>query len=572
MPRRTDFDPRIPRSTLKHPPLTPIRRLDFPTIQQAYTDDLLRQDFNAAKDWCYTGVGVLEWDAKMRDYLKNNDWRYPIVAREGTDERAMDMHVHEVVTLRDMLLSFEDPAAVVRLLAAPSTKIVSLTITEYGYRVPLNEGDHKLLELANQGVLEDPSLSMPESLDASCVKATVFGLILSALAMRHRLGRRPFTVMSCDNLPHNGDVAKKRVINAARDAPEIDESLCQWLEDEVKYPSTMVDRITPATSPQDISDLKEKAGIEDQWPVMCEPYKHWVIEDDFVDDARPPWETVGATLTKDVVSHELMKVRLLNVTHSAMCYPAILAGLTHVHEACLHSKIRSYLELVMLEEIAPTLRTNPEMREKSLCDRIPAYAQSVLERFENVAVKDQLERIAMDGSEKFRVQGSSVVREGLALGLPMDAFALYVASWTHFVKREVESGAEVKDMGAQGVTAPFRPGGSGLPAFLDMVDIFGDLAYDQTWRANVTRMYDTIAEHGMEFALDVVLGTVSAFPDSIRSDLRLDNPTRVNSMSEQNGDEAVVSVINPARLNALDPIMYTSEMLSAAESANVQSR
>ena len=147
MPRRTDFDPRIPRSTLKHPPLTPIRRLDFPTIQQAYTDDLLRQDFNAAKDWCYTGVGVLEWDAKMRDYLKNNDWRYPIVAREGTDERAMDMHVHEVVTLRDMLLSFEDPAAVVRLLAAPSTKIVSLTITEYGYRVPLNEGDHKLLEL-----------------------------------------------------------------------------------------------------------------------------------------------------------------------------------------------------------------------------------------------------------------------------------------------------------------------------------------------------------------------------------------------------------------------------------------
>ena len=118
-------------------------------------------------------MGVLEWDAKMRDYLKNNDWRYPIVAREGTDVDAMDMHVHEVCTLRDMLLSFEDPAAVVRLLAAPSTKIVSLTITEYGYRVPLNEGDHKLLELANQGVLDDPELSMPESIDAACAKATV---------------------------------------------------------------------------------------------------------------------------------------------------------------------------------------------------------------------------------------------------------------------------------------------------------------------------------------------------------------------------------------------------------------
>mmetsp|Transcript_7628 Transcript_7628/g.33637 ORF Transcript_7628/g.33637 Transcript_7628/m.33637 type:complete len:573 (+) Transcript_7628:76-1794(+) len=526
--------------------------------QQAYTDDLLRQDFDAAKDWCYTGVGVLEWDAKMRDYLKNNDWRYPIVAREGTDVDAMDMHVQEVVTLRDMLLSFEDPAAVVRLLAAPSTKIVSLTITEYGYRVPLNEGDHKLLELANQGVLDDPELSMPESIDAACAKATVFGLILAALAARHRLGRRPFTVMSCDNLPHNGEVAKKRVISAARDAPECDDALCAWLEEEVRYPSTMVDRITPATSPQDIADLKERTGIDDAWPVMCEPYKHWVIEDDFVDGQRPAWERVGALLVPDVRPHELMKVRLLNVTHSAMCYPAILAGLTHVHEACLHSKIRAYLELVMLEEIAPTLRANPEM-DKSLCDRIPSYARSVLERFENVAVKDQLDRIAMDGSEKFRVQGSGVIREGIALGLPMDAFALYVAAWAHFIRREVDAGVEVKDMGAQGVTAPFRPGGTGLPAFLDMVDIFGDLAMNLTWRQNVTRMFDTITEHGMEFALDVVLGTVSAFPDSIRSDLRLDNPARRETQLA--GDEAVVTVVNPARLASLDPIMYTSEML-----------
>ena len=141
----------------------------------------------------------------------------------------------------------------------------------------------------------------------------------------------------------------------------------------------------------------------------------------------------------------------------------------------------------------------------------------------------------------------------------MDAFALYVAAWAHFIKREVDAGVEVKDMGAQGVTAPFRPGGTGLPAFLDMVDIFGDLAMNLTWRQNVTRMFDTITEHGMEFALDVVLGTVSAFPDSIRSDLRLDNPARRETQLA--GDEAVVTVVNPARLASLDPIMYTSEML-----------
>ena len=522
MPRRTDFDPRIPRSTLKHPPLTPIRRLDFPTIQQAYTDDLLRQDFNAAKDWCYTGVGVLEWDAKMRDYLKNNNWRYPIVAREGTDERAMDMHVHEVVTLRDMLLSFEDPAAVVRLLAAPSTKIVSLTITEYGYRVPLNEGDHKLLELANQGVLEDPSLSMPESLDASCAKATVFGLILSALAMRHRLGRRPFTVMSCDNLPHNGDVAKKRVINAARDAPEIDESLCQWLEDEVKYPSTMVDRITPATSPQDVSDLKAKAGVDDQWPVMCEPYKHWVIEDDFVDGARPAWERVGALLVPDVRPHELMKVRLLNVTHSALCYVGSLAGLTNVHEAVTHKMIKPYLRRLMNEEIAASLRADPTMPEELLAV-LDEYTELVLSRFENVAVKDTLDRVAMDGSEKFRVQGREVIMERLAREGSVRGFALYVASWAHFLRRSVRDGEKIRDASAGLIAAPWDMdkentgvGTQGLEAFLDIEEVFGVLARHEGWREAVKREFADIDATGLEATL---LGAIFGVGHNSNADL-----------------------------------------------------
>ena len=329
-------------------------------------------------------------------------------------------------------------------------------------------------------------------------------------------------------------------------------------------------------TPADIADVEEKLGRRDEWPVMCEPYKHWVIEDDFVDGARPAWERVGALLVPDVRPHELMKVRLLNVTHSAMCYVGALAGLTHVHEAVTHKMIKPFLRRLMTEEIAASLVADPTMPGELLAV-LDEYVDLVLSRFENVAVKDTLDRVAMDGSEKFRVQGSGVIREGIALGLPMDAFALYVAAWAHFVKREVEAGVEVKDMGAQGVTAPFRPGGTGLPAFLDMVDIFGDLAMDLTWRQNVTRMYDTITEHGMEFALDVVLGTVSAFPDSIRSDLRLDNPARQAAAAQAQlaGDEekAVVSVVNPARLAALDPIMYTSEMLTGeGSSVNVNAR
>ena len=512
---------RYPRPPTREPRADPSVSRPPNSSQQAYTDDLLRQDFDAAKDWCYTGVGVLEWDAKMRDYLKNNDWRYPIVAREGTDVDAMDMHVQEVVTLRDMLLSFEDPAAVVRLLAAPSTKIVSLTITEYGYRVPLNEGDHKLLELANQGVLDDPELSMPESIDAACAKATVFGLILAALAARHRLGRRPFTVMSCDNLPHNGEVAKKRVISAARDAPECDDALCAWLEEEVRYPSTMVDRITPATSPQDIADLKERTGIDDAWPVMCEPYKHWVIEDDFVDGQRPAWERVGALLVPDVRPHELMKVRLLNVTHSAICYVGSLAGLTHVHEAVTHKMIKPFLRRLMTKEIAASLVADPTMPGELLAV-LDEYVDLVLSRFENVAVKDTLDRVAMDGSEKFRVQGREVIMERLAREGTVRGFALYVASWAHFLRSKVRAGEKIKDASAGLVTAPWEMdkenmgGTAGLEAFLDIEEIFGVLARHEGWREAVKREFLDIDQAGLEATL---LGAIFGVGHNSNADL-----------------------------------------------------
>ncbi len=512
---------RYPRPPTREPRADPSVSRPPNSSQQAYTDDLLRQDFDAAKDWCYTGVGVLEWDAKMRDYLKNNDWRYPIVAREGTDVHAMDMHVQEVVTLRDMLLSFEDPAAVVRLLAAPSTKIVSLTITEYGYRVPLNEGDHKLLELANQGVLDDPELSMPESIDAACAKATVFGLILAALAARHRLGRRPFTVMSCDNLPHNGEVAKKRVITAARDAPECDDGLCAWLEEEVRYPSTMVDRITPATSPQDIADLEQRTGIEDKWPVMCEPYKHWVIEDDFVDGQRPAWERVGALLVPDVRPHELMKVRLLNVTHSAICYVGSLAGLTHVHEAVTHKMIKPFLRRLMTKEIAASLVADPTMPGELLAV-LDEYVDLVLSRFENVAVKDTLDRVAMDGSEKFRVQGREVIMERLAREGQVRGFALYVASWAHFLRSKVRAGEKIKDASAGLVTAPWEMdkenagGTAGLEAFLDIEEIFGVLARHEGWREAVKREFLDIDQAGLEATL---LGAIFGVGHNSNADL-----------------------------------------------------
>ena len=492
-------------------------------------------DFEGTKRWCTTGVGVLDFDIKMRDYLKDNDFVYPVVSRLGETPEQMAMHVHDVSTLRDMILSFENPAAAVRLLASPSTKIVSLTITEFGYRVPINEGDRALVRFALEGALGDEGAAEGDAdqADARVAEAapetrgaTVFGIVLAALASRRRRGLRPFTIMSCDNLPHNGEVAKRRVLGAAADL-ELPAETQRWLEEEARFPSTMVDRITPATSPGDVAALKSAADVDDAWPVMCEPYKHWVIEDDFVDGERPAWERVGAVLVPDVRPHELMKVRLLNVGHSAMCYAGALAGCEHVHEAVTHKLIRPFLKRLMREEIAASLRADPSM--EALVPGLDAYADLVLSRFKNVAVKDTLTRIAMDGSEKFRVQGRAVVMEGLAAERTVRGFALYVAAWAHFLRKSIMQDVPVRDASAALVSAPWawargadakKDAASGgateatltvpaaraedaasLQAFLDIEEVFGVLAQHEGWRQAVAREYEDIANSGVEATL-----------------------------------------------------------------------
>ena len=508
MSRSRATSPRIAH-LFSHPvPPHPNHRPRLPLVlTQCYLNDLLASNFDVAKDWCYTGVGVMPNDAAMRDYLRVNDWSYPIVSRSGADADSMSVQVEDVLAMRDMILAYEDPVACIEAMANPDVKIVSLTITEFGYRVPLHNGDFCLIEQALNGMLTDDT----EPLVPESEQPTTFGVICAAAALRFTRGLRPFTLMSCDNLPHNGDVCRSRITGAAEElvcggicATNLDEFIV-WLQTQVRYPSTMVDRITPATSPEDIATLPAKFGIEDDWPVMCEPYKHWVIQDDFVDDERPPWEDIGAVVVTDVIPHELMKVRLLNVTHSAMCYAGILAGLDHVHEAVTHEKLRAFLMRVMLDEIGPTLKANAAMSDSPiLINGMREYAEMVLNRFENVAVKDQLRRIAMDGSEKFRVQGREVVLEGIALGLPMRGFALYVATWAAFLENEVRAGNQVQDMGGAAVTAAFQEGGSGLPSFLGMEEIFGDLAADDAWKAAVAELHAVVVDRGVVAALDIV--------------------------------------------------------------------
>jgi len=470
--------------------------------QQVFMDELMRAHFDETKHWAYTGVGVLPGDAHMRDYLIKNNFSYPVVSREGPDEEHMAIDVQNVITLRDMMLAYEDPKAAVMLLADPGMRIVTITITEYGYRVPLTDGDRTMIAAALNGDLD----TLPEE----CKQCTAFGIIISGLAARFHAGTRPFTVLSCDNLPHNGDVAKARVMEFTEHCDvtsafgECVPDFLNWVTDEVKFPSTMVDRITPATSPDDIAHLK-KHGVEDDWPVMCEPYKHWVVQDDFVDGARPAFEKVGAQMVSDVRPHELMKVRLLNVTHSALAYTGAMAGLECVHEAVCHEVLRPFLDHLMRDEIAPTLRADQSLVDAGLVSELDAYGALILSRFENVAVKDMINRIAMDGSEKFRVQGRPVVMEGRALGMQMKGFALYIASWAHFLKREVEAGAKVKDAGADLITPAWAPGGGGVDAFLDVVQVFGELSADAEWRGFVKEQFAAIESEGLTGAVQSLM-------------------------------------------------------------------
>mmetsp|Transcript_4140 Transcript_4140/g.16982 ORF Transcript_4140/g.16982 Transcript_4140/m.16982 type:complete len:629 (+) Transcript_4140:85-1971(+) len=492
--------------------------------QQAFMNELLDVNFDVAKNWCTTGVGVMPNDAGMRDYLRDNDWTYPIVARSGTDAGNMRAEVEEVYAIRDMILAFEDPIACIEAMASPDVKIVSLTITEFGYRVPLNSGDFKFIERALNGEM-DCETPYPEDME----KPSTFGIICASAAARFQRGLRPFTLMSCDNLPHNGDVCKGRMTSAAEElvcaglcSISLDEFVV-WLQNEVRYPSTMVDRITPATSWDDIATMPDKYGFEDNWPVMCEPYKHWVIEDDFVDGQRPAWERVGALLVPDVRPHELMKVRLLNVTHSAMCYVGALAGLTHVHEAVTHKMIKPFLRRLMTEEIAASLRADPTMPGELLAV-LDEYVDLVLSRFENVAVKDTLDRVAMDGSEKFRVQGREVIMERLAREGTVRGFALYVAAWAHFLRRAVRDGEKIRDASAGLVAAPWEmdkenaggPGTVGLEAFLDIEEVFGVLARHEGWRDAVKREFLDIDSAGLEATL---LGAIFGVGHNSNADL-----------------------------------------------------
>jgi mannitol 2-dehydrogenase len=417
--------------------------------QAMYLDRLLGQGGDPS--WSVCGVGTLPSDLTMQRALKPQDHLYTLVLK-GTDG---SVRPRVVGSISRYLHAPTDPEAVVARLTEPATRIVSLTITEGGYHVSDTTGEFEV------------SRDIAADLEPGAVPRTVFGLVTEALDRRRRAGTAGFTVVSCDNMPGNGGVARRSFVSFAElKNPE----LARWIDQNVTFPSSMVDRITPITSDQDRRDLSERFDVQDAWPVVAEPFVQWVLEDRFVDD-RPPLEDVGVQLVDDVQPYELMKLRLLNGSHQVLGYLGYLAGYRFVHEVCLDPAFARLLLRYMTDEATPTLPPLPGID-------LEDYRRTLLGRFANPNIRDTLARNCTDGSDRIPKFVLPVVRDQLRAGGDISVAITAVAAWARYLEGVDEQGHSypVQDRRWQQLSPLAARQRIQPDALLSLDDVFRDLA------------------------------------------------------------------------------------------------
>ena len=384
--------------------------------QALYLDDLLA--LPDTERWGECGLGVLTSDARMRDALESQDCLYTLAERSANKQTA-----RVIGSIVDYIYAPESREAAIEKMAAPETRIVSLTITEGGYFIDEGTGEFLANHPSIQHDLENPG-----------APSSSLGLIAEALDRRRLRGLAPFTVMSCDNLQGNGHVIS-RVLRAyaVLRKPELE----SWIAGNVAFPNSMVDRITPATTPTDIRWLADRFSVEDAWPVVTEPFLQWVIEDSF-SRGRPQWERVGAQFTADVASYEIMKMRLLNGSHLAMAYLGALAGFTYVQDILADPLFVAFIKRFM-EEVTPVVPIIPNTS-------ISEYKRSLMERFSNPTINDQVTRICSEGSAKLPKWLLPSIQELLDRNLSIDLLSLVIASWIFYLGRGVDQSGKPLDI------------------------------------------------------------------------------------------------------------------------------
>jgi mannitol 2-dehydrogenase len=459
--------------------------------QAMYVDRLLEQ--GQAQDWGICGVGVLPSDRRMAEVMAAQDCLYTLVVKhpDGTLEPRV------VGSIVEYLLAPDDPDAVIEKMAAGTTRIVSLTVTEGGYNVDPATGE---FDATAPDVVAD--------LQPGAVPRTSFGLVTDALVRRRDRGLAPFTVVSCDNIEHNGDVARR---SFAAFAALRDRDLGAWVEREVPFPNSMVDRITPATTDEDRAEVTRNFGVEDRWPVISEPFTQWVLEDRF-SLGRPPLEDAGVQIVDDVEPYELMKLRLLNASHQALAYLGYLAGYRLVHDAARDPLFQRFLLGYMEEEATPTLRPVPGID-------LDDYRRNLIARFSNAAIRDTLTRLAFDGSERLPKWLLPVVRENLATGGEVRRSAAVVAGWARYAEGVDEQGQpiEVVDRRRDSLMARARRQREDPLAFLADRELFGDLVDDDRFTSPYRATLASLHGHGARATLEELVGAPVPTPSTADS-------------------------------------------------------
>ncbi len=446
--------------------------------QAMYHDRLMNE--GKALEWGICGVGVMPGDRAMKEALDAQDGLYTLVVKhaDGTYEPRV------IGSITEYLFAPDDPEAVIEKLAGSATRIVSLTVTEGGYSIDQITGDFV------------PSGDVERDLEPGASPRSAFGLIVEALRRRRSRGVEPFTVMSCDNLQGNGHLSR-RAFTAF--ASLRDPELGAWVAHEVRFPNSMVDRITPVTTDEDRAEVRERFGIEDRWPVVCEPFTQWVLEDSF-SLGRPPYEEAGVQVVEDVEPYELMKLRLLNASHQALCYFAYLDGYRLVHEAAQDPLFRAFLCGYMDHEGTPTLAPVPGVD-------VEEYKATLIDRFSNPEVRDTIARLCAESSDRIPKWLLPVVRAQLASGGPISHSAAVVASWARYAEGVDEQGEpiEVVDRLADSLTAIARRRREDPDAFISNRELFGDLVDEPRFAEAYRWALSSLHERGARATLESIV-------------------------------------------------------------------
>lgn len=430
-------------------------------------------------DWAIIGAGVMSSDRKMRDTLKAQDFLTTVVEQDVARSAAtVTGPMVDIITAPDF-------GRIVATLADPAIRIVSLTITEGGYFIDPATGKFDPTHPAITADAADPD--HPK---------TVFGLIIAGLKARRAAGLSPFTVMCCDNIPGNGEVTEATVCGLAKLS---DPAFAHWIHENVAFPNAMVDRITPATGEREIAIARDTYGIEDGWPVFCEEFKQWVLEDRFP-LGRPALEEVGVTFVPDVAPYELMKLRILNGGHAAIAYPAALMDIHYVHGAMENPLIRAFLAKLENEEIIPVV---PPVPDTSLAD----YYSLIERRFANPKIGDTIPRLAQDGSNrqpKFILPSTA---DRLAKGLDVVGLALVSALWCRYFEGVSDSGKAIvfNDVNADRLQAAALASRQDPKAFLALGDIFGDVGINPRFVTRFSQALASLRENGTAATLQKYL-------------------------------------------------------------------